>query len=78
MNELFYKVFINIHAQVSIWTYLFIYLGKVPRSRVARLYFLFLFCFVLFCLFRVHLWNTEVPRLGVELELQLLGNSLTH
>ena len=33
------------------------------------------FCFVLFCFFplRPHPWHTEVPRLGVELEQQLLA-----
>ena len=30
------------------------------------------FCFVLFCCFLgLHVWHMEVPRLGVELELQL-------
>ena len=29
------------------------------------------FCFVLFCFLGLHLWHMEIPRLGVELELQL-------
>ena len=34
--------------------------------------FLFLFCFVLFCSLGPHPWHVEVPRLGVQSELQLL------
>ena len=35
--------------------------------------FFFLFCFVLFCFLGLHLQHKEVPRLGAELELQLLA-----
>ena len=35
--------------------------------------FLFLFCFVLFCSLGPHPWHVEVPRLGVQSELQLLS-----
>ena len=31
------------------------------------------FCFVLFCFSRLHPWHMEVPRLGVESEIQLLA-----
>ena len=30
---------------------------------------------IMFCFIGPHPWNTEVPRLGVELELQLLAYS---
>ena len=33
--------------------------------------FVFVFVFVFFCFLWLHLWHTEVPRLGVESELQL-------
>ena len=37
--------------------------------------FLFLFCFVVFVVFlELNLWHMEVPRLGVELEFQLLAD----
>ena len=32
-----------------------------------------LFCFVFFCFLELNLWHTEVPRLGVQLELQVLA-----
>ena len=33
--------------------------------------FKFLFYFILFCFLGPHLWHMEIPRRGVELELQL-------
>ena len=41
-----------------------------------QLFFLFLFSF--FLLFRATLWQMEVPRLGVESELQLLAYAIVH
>ena len=39
---------------------------------LAVTFFFVLFCFCLFvCFLGPHLWHVEVPRLGVELELQL-------
>ena len=31
------------------------------------------FCYVLFCILRLHLWHMEILKLGVESELQLLA-----
>ena len=36
-------------------------------------FFIFIFCFL-----GLHLWHMEVPRLGIELELQLLAYTTAH
>jgi len=40
-------------------------------------FFLFFFFFLSFVFWGLHLWHMEVPRLGVELELQLLAYTTT-
>ena len=36
-------------------------------------YFLKIYLFIYFCFLGPHLWHTEIPRLGIQLELQLLA-----
>ena len=40
--------------------------------------FLLIFIIFIFCSLGLHLWHLEVPRLGVESELQLLGSAKTY
>ena len=46
------------------------------RIKILYIYFLFFKFFYFFCFLGPHLWHVEVPRLGIELELQLLADTI--
>ena len=61
-----------------IWAYLFFFLFICREVFLKNHFYLFILIFKIFLFFflELHLWQTEVPRLGVESELQLLAHTI--